>query len=574
MKTSRQSARAVYAAVLTTAAFVSSRVVVAGEEPAVRPPASARQILREASRIAALQPEHQDYWRDRTLLLIGSAQIRGYDFDGALQSIRKSTYDYGRNAAFVELAEAMAAFGDLDGALGTIRVLGSRHGWSQQLIDDGVRLRWIDYLISVKDFERAQKVIDQVQDRETQSRAICQLGVGLFTAGKKALSDESFRRAIEAAGRIDDDYGPGRALCEIADAQMGLNESESAAKTIREALKRTEQLKPGWTKMYGFRESAIRAAKNNDRATAVRLFSQSVNLQAVLDEENRANALDSIAVAQANVGFIDNAIETARLIAHSDKDFTRDGRREEALCQIAIAQAKAGKFEDAILTATSIEHYIQYQNDSLMAIVHLQIARGNLEAALATAAKMENASTKAAAALVIATAAAKSGDAKKARSIAARIKLKQVDRPLIVKPLEFDFSRTETWGELYDEGPFFTGLSHSFWVKRAAELADAAMALKQALKEDNAHFEVAFKDMLNEEVILALARAHAANGNPQAAFAWASRIGSDRKIISEDDSESRLDVQRRIHALVGVAEGMLDKSDGAKAEFRRRPSEH
>jgi tetratricopeptide (TPR) repeat protein len=549
-------------------------VVIAGEEPPPRLLAGARQILREASRIAALQPEHQDYWCDHTLLLIGSAQIRAADFDGARKSIRKSTYDYGRNAAFVELAEAMAAFGNLDEAHSVIRELGNNHGWSQQLIDDGVRLRSIGYLISVKDFQRAQKTIDQIQDRESQSRAICKFGVGLFAGGETALSEAAFRRAIEAACRIDDDPGPARALCEIADAQMGLDEPELAAKTIGEAIKSTERLKPGGTKMYGFCESAVRAAKNNNPATAVQLFSQAVDLQATLDEEDRADALDSIAVAQANVGFINDAIKTAQLIEHSDKDFTRDGRREESLSQIAVAQAKAGKFEDAISTATSIEHYMQYQNDALMEIVRLQIARGNLEAALATTAKMENPSRKATAKLAIATAAAKGGDSRKARSIAAQIKLKHGDRRLVVKPVEFDYSRPETWGELYDEGPFFTMLSHSFWVRHAAGLADAAMTLKQALNEDDTRFEVAFKDVVNEEVIQSLARAHAANGSPQAAIAWASRIGSDRKIVTDDDSESRRDVQRRIHALVGVAEGMLDKSNRAKTESRRRPNEH
>ncbi len=564
MNSSRQSNKVACSAVILAAVFVALRAVVAGEEPPLQPPASARQILREASRIAALQPEHQDYWRERTMLLIGGAQIRAADFDGARQSIRESTYEYGHNGALIELAEALAAFGDHEGARRVIRELGQSHGWSQQLIEDGVRQKWIGYLISVKDFERARETTDQIQDREVLARALCQLAVGLFAGGDKARSEAFFRRSREAAGRINDDYAPVRTLCEIADAQMSLNEPELAAKTIQEAIESVPRLKPSWAKMWGLRESAVRAARNRNPALAIGLFSQAADLWATLDEKNRADALDSIAVAQANVGFIDDAIKTTKLIEHSDNDFTRDGRREEAVCQIAIAQAKAGKFEEAISTATSIAYYMQYQNDALREIARLQTENRKLDPALATTAKMENQSCKAAALLGIATAAANSGDAKKARSIAGSIKLKRGDPASFTKIAEFDFAKPITWGKLYDEEALFTTASHHFSVKRATEVASAAMTLEQALKDGHPQFDVAFNDLIDEEVVEALARAHAASGDARAAFAWASRIGSEKKILSEDDSDSRIAVQRRIHALVGVAEGMLDRSDRAK----------
>jgi hypothetical protein len=44
------------------------------------------------------------------------------------------------------------------------------------------------------------------------------------------------------------------------------------------------------------------------------------------------------------------------------------------------------------------------------------------------------------------------------------------------------------------------------------------------------------------------------------ALAWARRIGSDEQVKSNDDYETLRAVQRRIYALVGVAEGILDRS--------------
>ena len=97
-------------------------------------------------------------------------------------------------------------------------------------------------------------------------------------------------------------------------------------------------------------------------------------------------------------------------------------------------------------------------------------------------------------------------------------------------------------------------------VSRSAEVAAATMTLTQTLGE-NQDFDYAgaFKDEQFAEIIRAVARAHVATGDAKAALAWASRIGSDEKIPANDEHSARNSVENRINALLGVAEGILDK---------------
>jgi hypothetical protein len=101
-------------------------------------------------------------------------------------------------------------------------------------------------------------------------------------------------------------------------------------------------------------------------------------------------------------------------------------------------------------------------------------------------------------------------------------------------------------------------------IERAAEVAASAMALAQALGQQPAEsYAILFSDINAEEVTQALARAHAASGDVNEALIWAKRIGSSDKIKARDDHETRWAVERRIHALIGVAEGILDRSSEA-----------
>ena len=87
---------------------------------------SPTKLLREASRIAALQNEQQTFWTDTTLLEIGEVQRRARDFEGAHISIRASPYESGRDSEFVELANALATAGQLNQAVDVLHEIRRR----------------------------------------------------------------------------------------------------------------------------------------------------------------------------------------------------------------------------------------------------------------------------------------------------------------------------------------------------------------------------------------------------------------------------------------------------------------
>jgi hypothetical protein len=68
----------------------------------------------------------------------------------------------------------------------------------------------------------------------------------------------------------------------------------------------------------------------------------------------------------------------------------------------------------------------------------------------------------------------------------------------------------------------------------------------------------AFSEVRMTEIVRALARAHAATGDPFEALAWAKTLGSSGMVDSKG-VKSGWAVAQRIDALVGAAEGMLDR---------------
>jgi hypothetical protein len=129
----------------------------------------------------------------------------------------------------------------------------------------------------------------------------------------------------------------------------------------------------------------------------------------------------------------------------------------------------------------------------------------------------------------------------------------------MIKHSEEDFAHV-----CYDLGASLTMTRFHMAVQRATEVAGAAMTLAQALGQKPAQsYAKLFNELSTEEVVQALARAHAVAGDPSDALAWAREIGSSGKVKSEKDDDASWAVQRRIHALMGVADGMLDRSSEA-----------
>ena len=521
------------------------------------------EILREASQIVSRQDKEHSFWCDRVLLKIAGAQTRSHDFDGAKSTLRNCDYPYGRNAAFIELAKTLAGAGQREQAFEVLRELGTDHSWNQDCIDD-VQAFWIDYLITTGKLASAQKAIDEMKVRSSRPEALRKLALAHAKLGDKATAKRLFLDASNLLSNqfnqvnFSDESSLAIDICKIAQTQCDVVDKKTRSSTIQQLLEYSETSKNGWAKVRYLREAAVLAAKVGDQKTAKALFTEAVQarqtIQPPCPASNRIVALGQIAKSQTSVGFIGEALETVAMIKDDDSE------REQALCGIAIAQAKAGNMADGIETALSIEHYRQYQNDALLVIVELFIEQGDLKSALTTAEKILNPSRQATAILKVATQHAKDGKKEKAKVIAGQIQL-EIDRHSRFFITEialgsFNFIKPETWGIMFDQKPYFTSLSYSFTVNRATELAAAAMTLHQALNGDQGFdYAVVFKDV-HKDVIESLARAHAASGDANGAYQWASRIGSNEKLEPYSDHDSTL-VQQRLHGLIGVAEGLL-----------------
>ena len=527
---------------------------LSAQEPALR------TILKDASQLARRQDEHQRYWSDRALLAIADVQIRAGDFDGALETIGDCRYEYGRNAASHHLANALAKAGRREQAFTVLQRMGSHHGWSQDWLEDDVKISCLQYEISIGARTKARAIIDELKMSTSRAEGLRRLATAYAAVGDKAAAGRAIELALAVSKTIPEEFDRAKALWEIADAQIAQGKSLAAA-TIRELVKVSESYQDPTARVAALREAAVRAARIDDRQTADRLFRQAIECREAIKppipcpQENKISALKLIAEAQAGVGYMDDAIKTARMITHSDRDFTQDGAREEALCAIAVAEARAGRASDAVATARSIEYYIQYKDDALSEVVNTQISHGDLKGATATAEQISEASRKASSLLKVATAYARANDEKTAKAIAARICVVRGSRGAGSR--EFDYRRAETWGCLYEESYSITSLYGT--IRTAQELAAAAMTFAQVLGEPQSEpYAEKFKRIPWPEVVQAIARAHAASGDAREALAWASRIGSQEKVVSSDDRDAEVRVQQRIYALIGVAEGMLD----------------
>jgi hypothetical protein len=509
--------------------------------------------LREASEIASKQDEHQNYWTDRVLLRIGRVQTRAGDFDGALRTICQCSDRSGRNVGLGRVAEEVARRGDRERAFDILQL----RDWRNDYYEDAVPLRWIEHLIAAGDLDGACNAIEQLKSDRFRPDALRKLAVAYAKVDNACRATEQFRLTLDAAAALEDDRDRARAFWETAEAQLTVGELGAAKETIRRLVE-TLELRDAWAKFSALKEGATLAARMGDNETAHHFFRQALDAQKAIDNLNKPNALRELAVALAGVGYVNEARTTVWMTKKDTKDLDLEG--EEALCAVAVAQEKCNDTLGAVDTAMSIRRCLQLRDDALHKIIDCQIAKHNLVSALTITDKIPNPSRKAAAILKVATAYAKSGDRKTAAAVAARIELTQRDGDRR-QGNRFDYRLPQSWGVSYDAGRAFTMTSARLATQRAEEVAVAAMGLAQALgQRPTQSYAVLFNDISVEEVTLALARTHAFLGDPSDALTWARQIGSSDKVKPKDDRHTCWAVERRIYALIGVAEGILDRS--------------
>lgn len=533
-------------------------------EPSRSDVPSVRDILREASVLALAQEPHQHYWTQQVLLRIGELQTQVGDFDGALTSIRGSANSLNRQWRMADLAEAVARSGDRPRALELARPLHAGEDRSRADLENRIHGAWIDHLISTGDHGRAATAATSLKSPIHCSAAWRKLAAARAKSGDSAEATTHFRRAVSAAELVTDETERSRAFQEVAAAQLTVGAVNEAKATIRQ-LTEVADFKNLWVKFNVQRECALMAAKANDATAARRLFRRASEISPQTDKWQRIDGIKRLAISQAEAGFIDDALRTAVAINPTKTDIFQECDREEVLLAVATAQVKANDTEAAMRTAMSIKDWRQFRDDAIHLVVDHLIAKSDLEEALAAAGNCDGKSRKASAMLKVAVARAKRGDTEAAVGIAGRIDLAHAEDLIRLGTKErFDHRRPATWAKVYEARDFFSFTAIAMWHRHAAEVAAASMALEQALgRKPFQSYAALFDDIDAEEITQALARSHAFHGNAREALKWAQEIGSGGK-AGDNDYRQTWAVERRLHALIGVAEGMLDRPNNAR----------
>jgi tetratricopeptide (TPR) repeat protein len=544
---------------------------VGAAEPTTAPKVS--EILKEATGIIQRPGNGRGFLLSHTLLDIVRLQISIGEFDDALAALARYSNHAESERLLIELAEAVARAGRRKEAEQVMQKVQPTFCCDEdrlagrKYLDDSLRLAFIDYQIAQGNLTGARQTSAEVTTPWGRPIALQKLGTAYAKVGDRQASRQAFRDAAAAAVAIpikkipagesafSDEWSKASALWKIADAQLDVHDRDGAAETLHRLVQSAAAFQDGLSCADALYETAAREAKLGDDALAKQLFRQAVANSDTIKaptpcpEDNKIICLQRIAKAQAEAGYYDEAMKTARSIP---KD------KSEAIEAIADV-AKNGDIAGAVATALSLEPVSWGRTDALVAIVAIQIQRHDLRGALLTAEKIDNRLERAIASLRSATAFAASGDPKSAEITGGRIRLSSrfwdSDRPERV----FDYQQPGTWGTVYDLGHAFTSLTHQGQINRAANLGAAAMALSQKLgKRYPTPYSVLFDDF-DPKVVRRLARAHAASGPPADALAWARQIGSDEVMPSKRDSQDSRPVQRRVAALVGVAEGILER---------------
>ncbi len=523
--------------------------------------ADVHSLLKTAREIALLQEENQNFWTERVVCQVANLQARGQDLEGAVATVRNLKNNYQANALIVKFARLTAQQGKRERAIEILKLLDPKHGWSEDHLSDSIQLSWIEALISNDQLEQAAKACESLQVGSWRARGYRAVALAYVKACNQDAVKTYLKLTLAIPADEDSRYAISQVFSDVAAAQKTASSPEAAKATLLQLCDTCEKFDP-WIKIISLKEAAVITAKLGDTNGAKKLFQCAIDAQKDVDDRNKLNALERIALSQVEAGLFD---EAKKLSQHNGID--ERGRIHVA---IALAQIHANDLAAAMQTWKTAKDNRQNSDDVLEQLITALTEKQQFIEAAKLADSMRDWSLKVVTKLKIATSCAKQGNRQMADQVAKTIELTSAEGGTIrlKKAIPFDYKNPTTWGINYGHGAAYSTSSYLTSVLKTADVAYAAMTLAQTLElKPTEPYADSFEEVINSEIIQALARAHAAHGDVQEAISWAKQIGSDAK-IQEDDSKTRWAVTQRIHALMGVAEGILDRAQMPNHEER------
>ncbi|NJL67360.1 MAG: hypothetical protein HC894_12355 [Microcoleus sp. SM1_3_4] len=227
--------------------------------------------------------------------------------------------------------------------------------------------------------------------------------------GDREAARVTLTKSLETADKIDNEWRRVRAFVDLGNIQVEMGMVAEALDTLQKIEGRSEV-----EDCYCLKNLAKLQAKLGHSEKARVTFAKAKKIAHEIEDENRrVNALQEIAIAQAEVKEFDETIKTAEEIKNQDD-------RDDAFRSIVSVQINAKDFPAALATATRIKEPIT-KSRALWIIAHAQVSSGDFTAALKTTEEIEIESDKTNTLVVIANAQAGTGDVTAALNIAEKI---------------------------------------------------------------------------------------------------------------------------------------------------------
>jgi tetratricopeptide (TPR) repeat protein len=222
-------------------------------------------------------------------------------------------------------------------------------------------LDFASYLASIPSSNDAQtqfRALKDAAEKIIKAQNVIDMMLKL-QAKQPAIAPDPFAVARNNADQIQGDYARATAINNLIDSEMKAGDVAGAQKTS-DLFQNEISSNPGW---YYLAQCKIGEAQakagdvtgaHETFATALQNINQFDAIKDINSEQNRDNAEKKstcqvyIAVAQANIGDITDALKTADLIQDVN-------RKSQALRDIATDQAKAGDIAGAQKTADLIQ---------------------------------------------------------------------------------------------------------------------------------------------------------------------------------------------------------------------------
>jgi hypothetical protein len=274
----------------------------------------------------------------------------------------------------------------------------------QKLLENRYRHILCGYLIERGNFAAVIKTVSGISSNLEKILGLTNIARKQVQNGDREVSD-SFANVLELAHKLLPEFGVEFLIGKIAKTQIELGDREAARVTLSKSFETADNIDNEWRRVRAFIELGNIQVEMGMVADALDTL-QKIERRSEVED---CYCLKNLAKLQAKLGHSEKARVTfakAKKIAHEIQDANR---RVNAVQEIAIAQAEVKEFDETIKTAEEIKNQ-EDRDDTLRAIISVQTNVNDFPAALATANRIKEPITKSRSLWIIAHAQVSSGD--------------------------------------------------------------------------------------------------------------------------------------------------------------------